>query len=91
MLAFFKKTLTNFKSIFFSNINVLKKQIYPISNEILNNYRFPKTNVISFTKKLSKKLKKNFNNNSRNIIHFDNNIIVFYVNNYYNVTNSITN
>ena len=91
MLAFFKKTLTNFKSIFFSNINVLKKQIYPISNQILNNYRFPKTNVIGFTKKLSKKLKKNFNNNSRNIIHFDNNIIVFYVNNYYNVTNSITN
>ena len=36
-------------------------------------------------------MKKNFNNNSRNIIHFDNNIIVFYVNNYYNVTNSITN
>jgi len=90
-LAFFKKILISSKSTFFSNLNILKKYTYPVTDQILDNYKFAKNNITGFSRKLPKNLKKNFNNTSNNLVKFDNNVVIFYVNNYYNINNSIFN
>jgi len=90
-LVFLKKILINSKFTFFSNVNLLKKYIYSITDQILNNYKFVKNNVTIFNRKLPKNLKKNFTITSNNLVKFDNNIIIFYLNNYYNINNSIFN
>lgn len=74
----------------------MKKQLYPISNHILNNYSLIKNNVISFKKKpfnnsQKNTYKNNFNIKFTSILSFDNNIILFYISNYYNINTFIMN
>ena len=74
----------------------MKKQLYPISNHILNNYSLIKNNVISFKKKpfnnsQKNTYKNNFNIKFTSILSFNNNIILFYISNYYNINTFIMN
>jgi len=90
-LVFFKKIITSSKSTFFNNLNLLKKYTHPVTNQVLNNYKFFKINTPVFSRKLPKIVNKNNNIASNNLLNFDNNIIVFYINNYYNINNFIFN